>query len=208
MKIAKDINNAPVECVGSTPGDGTYYCFICGERAYPCNDLKKENGRKKDYYFAHYRDNCSGNVESYLHHLAKVIIAGASQIALPDRRFSYELAEVECAVDSSLRPDVLLDKEIAIEICFSNPKTETHVQLFRELNLSAVEIELYGLTIESGLEDIRYAVLDDKRNRHYLFSATQSKQVEESHSPNPIVVIVLMVLAFIGLKKFVQWLRS
>lgn len=201
MKIAKDIHGEPIECTAITSKNTVYRCYICDAEIHPCNDKKLGEGRKKDYYFAHY-GNCSGNLESYIHRVAKEIIAAASEIILPDKRFAYTGVELECtSLHNSLRPDVLLDKEVAIEICYKNPKADKQISIYRDLNISVVEIYLDSLDMNSSLAELKHAVLTQTDNRAYLFKRAEPSSATQSSDPNPILVILFMVLAFLGLRK-------
>jgi len=144
MRIAKAKNGNLVECRASTEPYETYTCFICSADVRARNLFKKEDGRKREYYFAHLKETDSHSVESYRHWIAKAIIEESNEILLPNGRLLYYTnVNLECTtLHHSVRPDVVLDKEIVIEICCSNKKTEKQITVFKQLNITSVEIYL------------------------------------------------------------------
>lgn len=211
MKIAKDINGNAIQCDGNTSAQGIYNCYMCNQLVHPCNDLKIEHGRKKDYYFAHYSNICSGSVESYFHRIAKAVIAGANEINLPDGKFPYGNVKLECtSLHPSIRPDLLLDDELVVEVCYSNPKTTTQINIFKDLNISALEIDLCQLTLSSTLDEIRWVVLEDKSNRHYLSKRINPVvDIPTTHSRlHPFFIFLILVAGIIGLRALTNYFRQ
>lgn len=177
---------------------------MCNERFIPRNDLKKEQGRKKEYYFAHYQDTCGGSVESYFHWVAKEIIAKASDIILPNGNYSYDSVLLECTtLHPSIRPDAVLSNEIIVEVGYRNPKAGKHIAMFAQLNLTAIEIDLSALVTYSSLETIRHAVLRKTANKTYLHLKENRSEVagqSTSNGENTFLVIVGLIFGFLGLR--------
>ena len=213
MKIAKNIDGYPIECNGSTDPSQTYTCFICGDRVHPCNELKEEDGRKKEYYFAHYHDHCTYGVESYIHWIAKAIIKTSNEILFPGRMIPYMNAEDECTTFHTLvRPDILIDQKYVVEICCANKKREKQIAVFKQLNITAVEIYLDSLGMDSSLDEIRHAVLYEPANREYLSQereiASASDTSSEESFGSLFVKILFFILVFFALKNFYNRIKE
>lgn len=203
MRIAKDQHGTIVQCEGSTDPGGQYLCGICGEKVYPRNELKKEHGRIREYCFAHYSDNCTGSLESYFHWIAKQIIHNSKEITLPLGIYNYDSVLIECTtLHQSIRPDAVLNNELVIEVNYRNPKSHSQIEIFKSINLTTVEIDISTLDIHSSLEEIKYAVLQETTNKHYLHVKDSIKEVNEpSQGPHPLLILGGAVLAFFGLRK-------
>jgi hypothetical protein len=95
-----------------------------------------------------------------------------------------------------LRPDIILDNETIVEICCTNKKTEKQIKIIEQVNLSAFEINLATLDINSSLEEIENEVLSESTNRHYLF--------EKKQEMHPFLKVLLFSLALLFIRNLLN----
>ena len=133
-----------------------YFCADCGSR------LRVKNGKVKSKHFFHVNaDDCGGTGESLIHQYYKDVISKYKTVKLP----IYDL-DNECEVyvreykefnvvgsnkevrllEGKLIADVVLTldngQNIAIEVCYRNPKTEEHINMYRQIGLPIIEFKI------------------------------------------------------------------
>lgn len=205
MKVAKN-NNGELISIYTAPKEHNYFCIEKGCELIPKN--KKKNNRKRDMHFAH-TCACEGNLETYLHKIAKQIIETERKILLP------EIGNVivkDCTTEKYLRnikPDILVtditDKQIIVEIYVAHKCDEEKILKIKELNKYSFEIDLSKLDYNSDLETIKHEVLKNLLNKKILHSPEEKGLKVEEVKKNRIgeiiaVVILLFTALFIGKK--------
>jgi competence protein CoiA len=175
------------------------FCIECNQPL-----IAKNNGLEKIHHFAHKSDYiCTGNSETYLHKIAKIIIQESNIIKLPDNTFHYSQALLEYRHDN-IRPDVLLkgDTDLFIEIFVTNKKNNTYYQQLQKLNIDCYEINLSNLSNDSSLEEIKKNVLNTTNNKKKLnINSPQLK--EKDNSTKNTLLWFIIIFAIIGSVKFI-----
>ncbi len=205
MRIAKNIKGILVEIAPNLKGE--YRCVDCNKVL-----VKKNNNpetRIREMYFAHsFNESCSGNVETYLHKIAKWLIENNNEINLPKTgKTRYVDSDIEKSL-GSFTPDVLIHldetKMVLLEIYVTNKKEEKERERFRQFGCPAFEIDLSNLSYDTPLEIIRFEVLDNTKNRSDLLEDTMKvrKEIELKNQENPWGLFAL-ILGLVGLGYFV-----
>ena len=126
--------------------------------------LVARKGSQKVHHFAHYRTpECSGALESSLHHLAKFILSHKRKLVLPPvcihgsdfpvqyaSTFQYASAQVEQFIDG-IQPDLILSsiyKKVAVEIAVHHVATPAKVWQLQQSRLAAIEIDVKAIHLE------------------------------------------------------------
>jgi hypothetical protein len=203
MKIAwsKELQNDShlVECTKVTPRDQIYYCLCClpSRIVIPIN--KTIDGRKKDFYFAHESNaERKGSLETYQHEIAKRIIQAARSITLPGGgQKEYKDVKIEQYLNPLLKPDVIVDDTLAIEIWYTNKKSALHREKYKEAQLEAIEIDVREVQFDTPLEEIRDVVLRRTSTRSYIYMKPKS-----DHS------IWYLIAAIVGSIWLCKWCRK
>lgn len=168
MKLSKNNREELVTIADALEGED-YYCVDCSSKMIAKN--KKKEDRKRDIHFAHYIP-CTGNIETYLHKVAKQIIEDEKRILLPG------LGEVKIKAASQEEPlqdivhDILLiddaDRSVIVEIFVTHKTDEIKIEKMKGINIPAFEIDLSSLDYDSAYETIRYQVIDNLENKARL----------------------------------------
>jgi hypothetical protein len=166
------------------------HCPGCGEK------LVAKKGQVQRHHFAHSSGaNCLVGIESALHIAAKDILAVKKEIVLPAVivRFSggkgaveiepkrpYEVSDVrlEKRLDGII-PDVLANVEgqdLAIEIFVTHRVDERKDERFRKLGLSAIEIDLSGVSRDLDTKNLESLVVDGVSHKRWIFNVAEDRE--------------------------------
>ena len=147
-----------------------YFCLDCNEKVFAKN--KKILNRIRSVHFSHFgKGNCTGNLKTYLHEIAIQIIATSKSISLFSKD-DFLIKGTQIPISTNVHgfiPDIIIkdynQKEISIEIYVRHKTDDEKKEKINVANISAVEINLSGLSYDSDLDTIRYEVLDNIYNR-------------------------------------------
>jgi len=172
-----------------------YICIDCGGNLIA--KVKNKTRRKRKIHFAHH-GTCTGNLETYLHKVAKTVFENETEIFLPLLgNIRYQKVEVEFRLDR-IRPDIIItdiyNQKIIIEILFRHRCDENKINKIKEMNIPAYEIDLSQLNYDADYETIKYEVLKNKENRTVL----HSNHKEENEGYGFLIILVLIsIISFI-----------
>jgi hypothetical protein len=158
--------------------------IACGCRCPGCEQmLVAKHCREKSDHFSHHNGfECNSARETAVHLLAKQVLEEALHIRLPEWSVSRRSRRTVLQKADTLRfdsapleqrmgniiPDIVLHKlerSLLVEIAVTHPCGPEKIQRLRELELSAVEIDLSFLRYDAPLRVIRDAVLDRAERR-------------------------------------------
>lgn len=201
MKIAKEISGTLIDIEKAT-SDSKYYCIDCGQEVFPKNKKPIEL-RLREIHFAHFSEfPCTGNLESYLHKIAKTLIAAEKQINFPILGLiNYVNSYVETYI-GNIRPDIIIETEhtqIAIEIFVSHKTEWKKIDKYKENNTTCFEIDLSGLDYNSDLEIIKKELFENLGNKIPLHIRKESVTVGKKTKSYLLEIIVGIVLSLIAL---------
>jgi hypothetical protein len=153
--------------------------------------------------------NCSG--EGVLHRVAKQIIEDCASndnvIALPSLKGNVcatdyrgrlieedwlvagefaclQFAKQEVSIRSDLRADILATiggKNVAIEICVTNKKSEYDIQKYAAEDLTCLEIYLFELSWNSSYQEIKEALFHSA-SRAWIYHSSKKHLIEEANT--------------------------
>lgn len=120
--------------------------------------VAKNNGKKKEHHFAHFRTaECEHGYQSALHYMAKEVFLEMKEFTFVKNgapvKYRIDDVVLEKSVDSVV-PDILVTcdgKSFAVEIFVTHAVDDEKKEKIRSLKLSALEIDL---------SRFRYAILD------------------------------------------------
>jgi competence protein CoiA len=142
-------------------------CIDCGEKL-----IARNNGKKRRHHFAH-KHECSGNIETYLHKVAKEIIKKNKKIKLPNGEiYNYITIEFEKSY-KDIRPDVIIRNDnslLFVEIAvthFIDDIKKTKIEL---MEIPTIEIDLSSFTYNSSLDEIEKAVIHKIDYKKYIWN--------------------------------------
>lgn len=120
------------------------YCPECGEPL-----VAKNNGKKKEHHFAHFRSvECEHGYQSALHYMAKDVFLEMKEFVFLKNgapiKYRIDDVALEKAVDAII-PDILVTcdgKTFIVEIFVTHAVDDEKKEKIRNLKLSALEIDL------------------------------------------------------------------
>jgi hypothetical protein len=204
MKLAKDIFGELIS-IRDANSNVEYFCADCAQKVFPKNQKPKER-RQRDIHFSHY-GNCTGNLETYLHAISKIIIATEKRIKLPDiGTINYLISETEILIDD-IKPDIIIKPDsgqIALEIFVTHKTDEEKIKKYKDKKITSFEIDLSDLDYNSDFGAIREELIENMDNKIPLY-------IEEGKPSSPfqtletimflILTGILSVLAFKFLRR-------
>jgi hypothetical protein len=194
LKIAKN-NIGELISIADALENQEYYCVDCNNKLIKKN--KNLETRKREIHFAHHIP-CTGNLETYLHAVSKLIIENEGRILLPKLGFvSFDQSKVETKLED-IFPDILItDKKstpIIIEIYVTHLTDQIKIDKIKRLKISAFEINLSKLSYDSDFKIIRFEVIENLNNRKRL---DEFENVGNDDNSGFICVVVAFVLVFL-----------
>ena len=160
LRLAKNIEGILID-IADAAGHDKFYCIDCNAVLNPKN--RNPETRKRDIYFSHY-GICPGNLETYLHKLAKQLIEQERKIYLPRLgRVNIDRVGLEQPMKNFI-PDALLTdasgQDIIIEIFVTHKTQKVKIEKIKATGLNAFEIDLSGLNYDSPQTQVRSIVIE------------------------------------------------
>ena len=160
--------------------------FDCGCICDKCGKpLNARRGEKNKHSFAHRPEDgdCHGMGESSIHLLAKQVICEEKKVMLPSFGYvipqgllEFESVEPEDTLEKlGLRPDVVgIDKEgnkWAIEIYYSNPKSESQKAKYIEAQINCLEINVNDISPNQDKDatELKHFLFNSINNREWIY---------------------------------------
>ncbi|MET0014368.1 MAG: competence protein CoiA family protein [Sedimenticola sp.] len=163
-------------------------------------ELIARKGDVQQHHFAHASGaDCATGIETGLHLASKDILAKRKEILLPvvEVRFPGGKPPIEVIPEGfhkvsnvrletgvgGLIPDVLVDidgRSIAIEIFVTHRVDEEKTQRFRQLGLSAIEIDLSKVARDLEPEQLDSIVIEGKEQKRWLFHTDVAPREKEA----------------------------
>lgn len=189
IKAARNKAGQVISIKEATSGLG-YSCIGCNQ----C--LKARKGHERDHHFAHHNAVCTVSEESFVHKLAKEILRTSRSMRLPIRgleQLDYDEPEIEKSL-GRIKPDGILRGEtdvVCIEFCYQNRKTAKEIEIYRHLNLTAVEIELGHFGYDVNPIELEHWILQETKSKNVLHLRTvleikPARTAEEVVSVSPV----------------------
>jgi len=163
----------------------------CGCFCLNCNSpLVAKKGKIKIHHFAHFQSkDCEGAFESALHYGAKYEIQKHGYFMIPKGDLVFGSSKQNITVFEVMkipienvyveknvglvRPDVLIeteDKLLAIEIYVTHEIDKDKIRIYRNLGISAIEIDLSELHNTDQSYDLAELVVASVENKKWIFN--------------------------------------
>lgn len=168
-------------------------CLECGR------DLQARKGDKRQYHFKHIiGTECNG--ETTLHLLAKKILIGNRQLALPGQSdyFSYSDVIEENALEN-IRPDIILisgDGKLLIEVAVTSFVDEIKLEKIKALDYNTVEIDLSSLPRDCSYQILEEIIIHQLRHKKIIHWKNASEGNTES--PKGIYLLLFFLVIILG----------
>lgn len=163
----------------------------CGCFCPSCNSpLVAKKGKIKIHHFAHFKQkDCEGAFESALHIGAKHEIQKHGYFMIPKGNLVFDSNKESIKVFDAMkipiekvhvernlghvRPDILIeteDKFLAIEIYVTHEVNKKKIEIYRNLGISAIEIDLSELHNTNQSYDLAELVVTSVENKKWIFN--------------------------------------
>ena len=168
----------------------------CGCICRNCKQpLNARQGKVNEHSFAHQKEDgeCQKLGESSIHQLAKQLISREKKIMLPplgniSQGIKYfEKVETEVFLkEFGLRPDIIgIDEKgekWAIEIYYSNPKSESEKAKYVKAQIKCLEIDVNNINLcqDEDASELRNFLFDTFDNRKWIFPVNFQNDIYES----------------------------
>lgn len=180
-------------------------CPECGQR------LLAKKGGSREHHFAHDGNaNCASAVETALHLAAKKILEQRLEIVLPavtvqfkgvpkppitiapEKRYTIDSVVLEKRIDKIV-PDVLAyiqGRPLVVEVRVSHKVDSNKLDRIRNIELSAIEIDLSRAPRSFALTDIEPLVIEAGQHKIWLHNVVAEKKRRDILSTGKILDIV------------------
>ena len=171
--------------------------YKCGCICKKCGKpLSARQGEVNAYSFAHQKEDgeCHSLGESSIHQLAKQLISREKKIMLPplgniSRGIKYfEKVETEFTLkEIGLRPDILgIDEKgekWAIEIYYSNPKSESDRAKYVKAQINCLEINVNNINLcqDENASELRHFLFETIDDREWIYPEQFQDDIYESY---------------------------
>ncbi len=180
-------------------------CPACGEQ------LVAKKGKVKAHHFAHYSGTeCKYGYETSLHWAAKDIISKAGSFVVPAVyvRFDYTYKKDELVSDAmeipvdrvelerrfdDIVPDIIIyagEKELLLKISASHKVDEAKKIKIKEMNISAIEIDLSQMKEPLSLERLSEILLLNSDKKKWIYNVQEQKYLDMFYSVSDVKNIV------------------
>lgn len=171
--------------------------LACGCHCPACNEpLVAKKGQSKQHHFAHAADaDCITAVETALHLAAKAILEARGELMLPavevkfsgthgtvvlapEQNYAIEKVELELPIGNVV-PDVIAwisGRRIAIEIRVTHAVDSIKIERFRDLGLSAVEIDLSRRARDLSMPALEPLVVGAGPHKRWVYNAAAERR--------------------------------
>lgn len=165
-----------------------------------CNDpLVAKKGEHKEHHFAHASGaECASALETALHIASKEILERRREIVLPEvivsfnssrapiqlrdeQKYILDRVSVEARIDQIV-PDVVAEiqgETILIEIYVTHRVDSTKLARIRNLDVSAIEIDLSSMPRNLFIEDIENLIVAGGSHKQWLYNAKAEQRRAE-----------------------------
>lgn len=180
-------------------------CVSCGET------LVAKKGPLVTHHFAHVSGaNCTGACETALHMAAKQALQRRLITSLPPVLVEYktqrpalvvsegqtirfisvqlEAPQAELIVDAL---GICYNDRIAIEVRVTHPVDSRKIDRLKDLNLSALEIDLSTAPRDLTIQEIESLVVDERNNKHWLHHHSAEEARSQAIAASKLLPIIL-----------------
>jgi hypothetical protein len=135
--------------------------------------LIARKGEINEHHFAHYKVDCGIHFETQLHLAVKTILREENKIRLPERDlfFYYDTVKIEKRL-KTIAPDIFIkndQEEIIIEVTVAHACDDLKIAKIREINISALEIDLSKINRETSISELRKIVIENINYKKWLY---------------------------------------